>query len=98
MIQVTCTEGFRLQFTLNIRPSSVVATLFDSCMAGAAQNCCCPLHVLCTPAQPCIISRHFMQSDIQRVHVCLAVTCHLHYRQNDWDFFCGNMGVAHIPK
>ena len=60
-------------------------------MAGATQNCCHPLHVLCTPTQPCIISHHFMQSDIRRVHVCLAVTCHLHFWQNDWDFFCASV-------
>ena len=35
--------------------------------------------------QPCIISRHFMQSHILRVHVCLVVTCHLHFWQNDRD-------------
>ena len=27
---------------------------------------------------------HFMQSHIRKVHVCLAVTCHLHFWQNDW--------------
>ena len=31
--------------------------------------------------QPC----YFMQSDIGKVHVCLAVTSHLHFWQNDWD-------------
>ena len=30
--------------------------------------------------QPC----HFMQSHIRKVCVCLAVTCHLHFWQNDW--------------
>ena len=38
--------------------------------------------VLCTPYNhaPC----HFMQlSHIRKVHACLAVTCHLHYWQND---------------
>ena len=28
---------------------------------------------------------HSMQSHIHRVHVCLAVTCHLHFWQNDQD-------------
>ena len=39
-------------------------------------------HVPCTPYNhaPC----HFMQSHIHTVHACLAVTCHLHYWQNDW--------------
>ena len=32
--------------------------------------------------QPC----HFIQSHIHKVHVCLAVTCHLHFWQKDRDF------------
>ena len=28
---------------------------------------------------------HFTQSHIDRVHMCSAVTCHLHFWQNDWD-------------
>ena len=37
--------------------------------------------VLCTPYNhaPC----HFMQSHIRKVYAWLAVTCHLHLRQND---------------
>ena len=37
--------------------------------------------VLCTPYNraPC----HFMQSHIRKVSACLAVTCHLHFWQND---------------
>ena len=35
--------------------------------------------------QPCTMSRHFMQSHIRRVLGCLAVTCRLHFRQNDRD-------------
>ena len=39
--------------------------------------------VLCTPYShaPC----HFMQSHIRKVYACLAVTCHLHFWQNDRD-------------
>ena len=39
--------------------------------------------VLCAPYNlaPC----HFMQSHIRKVHACLAVTCHLHFWQNDLD-------------
>ena len=33
--------------------------------------------------QPCTMSHHFMQIHIRRVHACLAVTCHLHFWQND---------------
>ena len=39
--------------------------------------------------QPCTIimlSHHFMQNHIRRVHGCLAVTSHLHIWQNDRDF------------
>ena len=38
---------------------------------------------LCTPCNhaPC----HFMQSHIRKVYACLAVTCHLHFWQNDRD-------------
>ena len=37
--------------------------------------------VLCTPCNhaPC----YFMQSHIRKVYACLAVTCHLHFWQND---------------
>ena len=37
--------------------------------------------ILCTPHNhaPC----HFMQSHICKVYACLAVTCHLHFWQND---------------
>ena len=39
--------------------------------------------VLCTPYNhaPC----HIMQSHIRKVYACLAVTCHLHFWQNDRD-------------
>ena len=33
------------------------------------------------PDVPC----HFMQSHIRKVYACLAVTCHLHFWQNDRD-------------
>ena len=38
---------------------------------------------LCTPYNhaPC----HFMQSHVRKVYACLAVTCHLHFWQNDQD-------------
>ena len=38
---------------------------------------------------------------IRKVHACLAVTCHLHFWQNDRDFLratVGNTGVERIPK
>ena len=35
--------------------------------------------------QPCTTSRHFMQSDICRVHACFDVTCYLHFSQSGRD-------------
>ena len=43
--------------------------------------------------QPCIISRHFKQSHILRVHVCLVVTCLLHFWQNDRDLLRAAVGA-----
>ena len=37
-------------------------------------------------SQPCTMSPHFMQCHIHKVHACLAVTCHLHFWQNDQEF------------
>ena len=56
-------------------------------------------YVLCTPYNyaPC----HFMQSHICKVHAYFAVTCHLHFWQNDWDlllYYCGNTGAEQILK
>ena len=47
--------------------------------------------VLCTRYKhaPYYMSRLFMQSDIRRVHACLAVTCHLHLWQNERDLLRG---------
>ena len=39
--------------------------------------------VLCTPYNHA--SCHFMQSHIRKVYASLAVTCHLHFWQNDRD-------------
>ena len=55
-------------------------------MAGATWNCSClgasPVYTI----QPCSIQPcHFMQSHIRKVYACLAVTCHLHFWQNDRD-------------
>ena len=36
----------------------------------------------------------FIQSHVRGVHVCLAVTCHLHFWQNER----GSMRVERIPK
>ena len=54
---------------------------YSAGMAGATWNCS---HLSASPVytiQPC----HFMQSHIRKVYACLAVTCHLHFWQNDQD-------------
>ena len=63
---------------LNIHQSGVLTALawlvpYETAAVSA--------QVLCTPYNhaPC----HFMQSHMHMVYVCLAVTCHLHFWQND---------------
>ena len=75
---------------LNIHRSPVLTAtaLFYCCVAGAMRNCC-PLGArsVCT-IQPCTtLQCHFIQSHMGRVYVCLAVTCHLHFWQNDRNRF-----------
>ena len=67
-------------------------------------------HVKLLPSQPmfCVhhtprtsLQCHFMHNHIHMVHVCLAVTCHLHFWQNDWDLLHATaviQGVEQIPK
>ena len=77
---VQCLDGFREAPFLNIHRSGVLTALAwlvpHEIAAVSAQ-------VLCTPYNhaPC----HFMQSHIRKVYACLAVTCHLHFWQNDRD-------------
>ena len=61
---------------LNIGCSEAGAT-WNSCRLGARSVC---------TMQPCTsLHGHFIQSHIGRVRACLAVTCHLHFWQNDQD-------------
>ena len=65
---------------LNIHRSGVLTALAwlvpHETAADSAQ-------VLCTPYNHA--PSHFMQSHIRKVYACLAVTCHLHFWQNDRD-------------
>ena len=65
--------------------SSVVSVLSGCYMAGAKWNCChlgtCFEYTTPHTSLHC----HLIWSHIRRMHVCLAVTCHLHLWQNDWD-------------
>ena len=47
--------------------------------------CCLGLSSVYTIQQCTSLQCHFIQSHIGRVYVCLSVTCHLHFWQNDWD-------------
>ena len=47
------------------------------------------VQVLCTPYNHALC--HFMQSHICPVNACLAVTCHLHFWQNDRDLLCATV-------
>ena len=42
---------------------------------------CCSRRVLCAPYNHALC--YFIQSHIRKVYACLAVTCHLHFWQND---------------
>ena len=67
-------------FFLNIHRSGVLTALawlvLHETAAISAQVLCTPYnHAQC----------HFMQSHIRKVYACLALTCHLHFWQNDRD-------------
>ena len=63
---------------LNIHQSGVLTAL---AWLVPLENAPVSAQVLCTPYNhaPC----QFMQNHIRKVYVCLAVTCHLDFRQND---------------
>ena len=68
---------FKARF-LNIHRSGVLTAL---AWLVPHETAAVSAQVLCTPYNhaPC----HFMQSHIRNVNACLAVTCHLHFWQND---------------
>ena len=65
---------------LNIHRSGVLTAL--ACLVPH-ETVAVLAQVLCSPYNhaPC----HFMQSHMHKVYECLAVTCHLHFWQNDQD-------------
>ena len=71
---------FLLLFLLNIHRSGVLTAL---AWLVPHETAAVSVQVLCTPYNhaPC----HFMQGHICKVYACLAVTCHLHFWQNDRD-------------
>ena len=77
----------RLFLFLNVHPTAVLTALFGSRMAGATWNCCRSAHVPCAPYKnaPVYAEYYVIRSHKCRVHVSLAITCHLHFWQNDPD-------------
>ena len=65
---------------LNIHQSSVLTAL---AWLVPHETAAISAQVLCTPYNhvPC----HFMQNHIRKMYACLAVTCQLHFWQNDRD-------------
>ena len=63
----------------------------QNCLAGAMWKLLPSWHISVYTIQPCTMSCYFTQSHICRMHVCLALTCHLHFWQNDWDFSCATV-------
>ena len=50
-------------------------------------NCCCLRTCSVSTIQPgTSLQCHFLRSHTCRMHMSLAVTCHLHVWQNDWNF------------
>ena len=72
---------------INIHRSCVLVALCGCCMAGATWNVAVSVQVLNIPFNhaPNRLQCHFIQSHIGRVYECSAVTCHLHFWQNDQD-------------
>ena len=63
-----------------------LTALFGCYTAGATWSCCRLGASSAYTIQPCSsLQCHFIWTHIHRVHVCLAITCHLHFWQNDGD-------------
>ena len=75
---------------LNIHRSGVLTAL---AWLVSHETAAVSAQVLCTPYKhaPC----HFMQSHIRKVYACLAVTCHLHFWQNDQDLLRATIKALH---
>ena len=70
-------------FTQHVKSGDRTVQLY---MAGATWICCCLGTCSAYTIQPLTsLLCHFIQSYICMVYMCLAVTCHLQFWQNDWD-------------
>ena len=70
----------------NINGIGIWRALFGCCIAGATWNCCRlgarSVYSNAFTSLQC----HFIQRHLGMVYVCLDITCHLHFWQNDRDF------------
>ena len=73
-------SAFFFFFFLNIHRSGVLTAL---AWLVTHETAAVSAQVLCTPYNHA--PSHFMHSHIRKVYACLAVTCHLHFWQNDRD-------------
>ena len=63
-----------------------VTKLFGCYMAGATWKCCLLGASFVYSIQPCTsLQCHFIRRHIRKLHVCLVVTSHRHFWQNDRD-------------
>ena len=73
-------------------------------MADATRRCCSfGTHSVYTIQPYITLQCHFIWSHLHSVHMCLAVTCHQHFWQNEsmtvsFMCCCDIMGVEQIPK
>ena len=88
--------------SFNIQRSGVLTALVNCCMAGATWNCCHVGTLSVYTVQPFTsLQCRFIQSRIGRVHVCLILTCHLHFWHNGLDLLRATTvtrGVKQVPK
>ena len=70
-------------------PKWCVIVLFGCCMGNTTRNWYCLGAYSGYTIQWCTrLQGHFIHSHLYRVHMCLAVMCHLHFCQTDWDHLC----------
>ena len=85
-----------MQLRLSVTLHSAFLKIQHNGVCDSAVRLCGRCHVKLLLSPQC----HFIQC--HRMHVCLAVTCHLQFCQNDQDLlnvcYCGNMGEKRIPK
>ena len=75
---------------LNIHWSGVLSVLSGCHVKLLPFQCTfCAHHTTMYTIQPCAsLHCHFIPNHIHKVHVCLGVTCHLHFWPNDQNLLC----------